>query len=141
VPSGLIAVLLGFRAHRWLHLAARSRIGARSEDEVRRALAPLRTEAWRLRHSLQWGRRGDIDFVAIAPGGFAFAIEVKTSRYGDRHLVVAREQAAWLSHFRRRWCRHGVVAALCVARSHGVHRWTTACSSCRSIACCPRCSR
>ena len=61
--------------------------------------------------------------VAIAPWGVGFAVEVKTSRYEDRHLVVVREQAAWLWHFRRRWCGYGVVAVLCVARSHDVHRW------------------
>ena len=61
--------------------------------------------------------------MAIAPCGIAFAIEVKTSRYDPRHLVTVGEQAAWLWHFRRRWCWHGIVAVLCVARSHGVHRW------------------
>jgi hypothetical protein len=117
------AMALAFSARHWLGLAERSRVGARSEDEVRRALVPLRTEGCRLRHSLQWRGRGDIDLVAIAPGGFAFAIEVKTSRYDDRHLVTVREQAASLWRFRRRWCRQGVVPVLCVARPRGVHRW------------------
>jgi hypothetical protein len=35
-------------------LAGRSRVGARSEDEVQRALASLWAEGWRLRHSLPW---------------------------------------------------------------------------------------
>lgn len=39
-------------ARRWLLLAARSGVGARSEDEVRRVLAPLAAEGWRLRDSL-----------------------------------------------------------------------------------------
>jgi Nuclease-related domain len=116
----VFAVALGFQARRWLHLAGRSRVGARSEDEVRRALAPLRREGWRVRHSLSWRGRGDIDSVAIAPG--AFAIEVKTSRYEYRHLATVREQAAWLRRFRRRWCRQGVVPVLCVVRSRGVQR-------------------
>ncbi|MGN6169567.1 MAG: nuclease-related domain-containing protein [Solirubrobacteraceae bacterium] len=119
----LLAVALGPQARHWLHLAARSRVGSRSEDEVRRALAPLRGEGWRVRYSLHWCGRGDIDLVAIAPGGVAFAIEVKTSRYEDRHLVMVREQTAWLWRFRRRWCRHGVVPVLCVARARGVYRW------------------
>jgi hypothetical protein len=42
--SGLLlpalAVMLGLWARHWLSLAARSRVGARSEDEVRRALDP-----------------------------------------------------------------------------------------------------
>jgi len=37
----VLAVGLGLYARHWLLLADRSRIGARSEDEVRRALAPL----------------------------------------------------------------------------------------------------
>jgi hypothetical protein len=37
----LTAVMLGFCARRWLALAGCSRVGARSEDEVQRALMPL----------------------------------------------------------------------------------------------------
>ena len=38
------AVGLGLYARHWLSLAGRSRVGARSEDEVQRALAPLKAE-------------------------------------------------------------------------------------------------
>ncbi|MFZ0974878.1 MAG: hypothetical protein WAN22_21795 [Solirubrobacteraceae bacterium] len=48
----LAAVGLGLYARHWLSLAGRSRVGAHSEDEVQRALAPLQAEGWRLRHSL-----------------------------------------------------------------------------------------
>jgi len=123
LPLALTAVLLGCRAHHWLRLAARSSVGAHTEAEVRRALAGLEAESWKVRHSLRWAGRGDIDSLAIAPGGLAFAIETKTAGYGSRHLALVREQAAWLWRFRRRWCRHGVVAVLCVARARGVHRW------------------
>jgi hypothetical protein len=71
----LVAVGLFVDARRWLRLAARSRIGAESEEEVRRALAALEAEGWRVRHSLAQGGRGDIDSVAIAPTGMAFAID------------------------------------------------------------------
>jgi hypothetical protein len=64
-------------ARHWLVLAGRSRLGARSEDEVQRELAPLQPEGWRLRHSLPWRGRGDIDSVAIAPTGIAVGIETK----------------------------------------------------------------
>ena len=97
VLAGLLliaSVVLGFSTRRWLVLAEASRVGARSEDEVRRVLAPLRSEDWRMRHSLSWRGRGDIDSVAIAPGGVGFAIEVKTSAYEYRQLVVVRKQAA-----------------------------------------------
>jgi hypothetical protein len=46
------AVGLGLYARHWLSLAGRSRVGAHSEDEVQRALAPLQAEGWRLRRSL-----------------------------------------------------------------------------------------
>jgi hypothetical protein len=118
----IFAVALGFQAQHWLHLAGRSRVGIRSDDQVP-ALAPLRRKGWRVRHSLAWRGRGDIDLSATAPGGVGFVIEVKTSGYEHHHLVVVREQAAWLWRFRRRWCRHGVVPVLCEARSRGVHRW------------------
>jgi len=60
--------------------------------------------------------------VAIAPTGFAVAIETKTRSYDDRHLARVREQAAWLSRRRRRWCRRGAVAVMCVVRARGVQR-------------------
>jgi hypothetical protein len=54
----VVAVGSGFSARRWLGLAKRSRIGARSEDEVRHQLAALEQEGWRLRHSLPWRAGG-----------------------------------------------------------------------------------
>jgi hypothetical protein len=117
----IAAVALGLYARRWLRLAGRSRIGARSEDEVRRAVAPLRAEGWRLRHSSPWRGRGDIDSVAIAPSGVAVVIETKTRTYNAAHLTRVLEQAAWLSRRRRRWCRNGVLAMLCLVRARGVN--------------------
>jgi hypothetical protein len=108
----LMAVGLGIHARHWLSLAGRSRIGARSEDEVQRALALLQTEGWRLRHSLSWQGRGDIDSVVIAPPGVAIVVETKTRIYDRHHLTRVHEQAVWLSCRRRRWCRHGALAVL-----------------------------
>jgi hypothetical protein len=118
----VLALGLGLYARHWLSLADRGRIGARSEDEVRRALAPLRAEGWRLRHSLPWRGRGDIDSLAIAPTGVAFAIETKTRSYDDRHLARVREHAMWLSRRRRRWCRRGALPVVCLVRARGVER-------------------
>jgi Nuclease-related domain len=118
----LAALGLGLYARHWLSLAHRSRIGARSEDEVQHALAPLEVEGWRLRHSLPWQGRGDIDSVAIAPTGVAVAIETKTRTYDRSHIARVCEQAAWLSRRRRRWCRHGSIAVVCLVRARGVHR-------------------
>jgi hypothetical protein len=116
----LAALGLGFYARHWLSLAHRSRIGARSEDEVQLALARLEAEGWRLRHSLPWQGRGDIDSVSIAPTGVAVAIETKTRTYDAAHVARVYEQAAWLSRRRRRWCRHGAIAILCLVRARGV---------------------
>ncbi len=117
---GVAAVALGLYARGWLRLAERSRVGARSEDEVRRALSPLEAEGWRLRHSLPWQGPGDIDSLAIAPGGVAVVIETKTRTYHDGHLRRVVEHAAWLSRRRRRWSRSGVLAMLCLVRARGV---------------------
>jgi hypothetical protein len=118
----LMAVGLGFYCRHWLSLARRSRVGARSEDEVQRALAPLQAEGWQLRHSLPWQGRGDIDSVAIAPTGVAVAVETKTRTYDERHLTRVREQAAWLSRRRRRWARNGALGVMCLVRARGVER-------------------
>jgi Nuclease-related domain len=117
----LLALGFGLNAHHWLSLAGRSRVGARWEDEVRRALAPLEAEGWRLHHSLPWRGRGDIDLLAIGPMGVSFVVEAKTRTYDDRHLARVREQAAWLSR-RRRWCRRGAVPVVCLVRPRGVQR-------------------
>jgi hypothetical protein len=119
----VMAVGFGLYARHWFQLADRSRVGARSEDVVQHQLAVLEGEGWRLRHSLAWRGRGDIDSVAIAPAGIAFAVETKTSAYEERHLARVREQAAWLCRRRRRWCRQGAVPILCIVRARGVQRW------------------
>jgi hypothetical protein len=113
----LIVVGLMTDARRWTGLAQQSRIGARSEDEVRRALAGLEAEGWRLRHSLPYRGRGDIDSVAIAPTGVTFAVETKTRTFDGRHLAGVREMALWLYRRRRRWCRRGALPVLCVVRA------------------------
>ena len=118
----VIALGLGLYARRWVSLAGRSRVGARSEDQVQRALAVLETEGWRLRQSLRWLGPGDIDSVAITLIGLAVVIETKTKAYEERHLSRVRVQAAWVVRRRRRWCRTGAVAVLCLARARGVHR-------------------
>jgi len=111
---------LGLDSRRWLVLAGRSRVGARSEDEVQRTLARLEAEGWRLRHSLRWRGHGDIDSIAITPTGLGFAIETKTRTHGDGHAARVREQAAWLSLRRRRWCKRGALPVVCLARRRGV---------------------
>jgi Nuclease-related domain len=118
----LTAVGLGIYARHWLSLAGRSCVGARSEDEVQRALAALQAEGWRVRHSLSWQGRGDIDSVAISPAGIGVAIETKTRSYDQRHLARVRKQAAWLSRRRRRWARNGALGVMCIVRGRGVER-------------------
>jgi hypothetical protein len=73
-----------------VRIAGRRRVGARCEAEVRRALTPLEGEGWRLRHSLPYRGRSDIDSVAIAPTGIAFATEAKTKTFDARHLAGYR---------------------------------------------------
>jgi Nuclease-related domain len=120
----LAALGLGLHARHWLLLAGRSRVGARSEDEVHRAVDLLRWKGWRVRHSVSWPGGGDIDSVVGAPSGMAFAIETKTTTYDERHVGRVREQAVWLWRRRRRWwCRNGVLPVLCIVRARGVQRW------------------
>jgi len=95
----LLALGLGLYARHWLSLAGRSGVGARSEDDVRRALAPLEADGWRLRHSLSWRGRGDIDSLAIAPTGVGFA----RRKRGRTTIAISLGCAT-----RRHGCRAGV---------------------------------
>jgi hypothetical protein len=87
---------------------------------VHRALRTLEHEGWRIRRSLPWRGHGDVDHVAIAPTGIAFAIETKTSRYQERHLDLVRDQAAWLRQRRRRWCPRAAFPVLCLVHGPAV---------------------
>jgi len=118
----IVMIGLAIDTLRWLRLAGRSRVGARSEDAVRTALATLQAEGWQLRHSLPYRGHGDIDSVAIAPTGIACAIEVKTRSFDARHVGGVREMAAWLYRRRRRWCRRGALAVVCVVHARGLER-------------------
>jgi hypothetical protein len=125
VVAGALVLVMGglvIDARRWLRLSARSAVGARSENAARRALNVLAAEGWRLRHSLPYRGRGDIDSVAISPTGVAFAIEMKTRTFDARHLASVREMALWLYRRRRRWCRRGALPVLCVVRARGLER-------------------
>jgi hypothetical protein len=121
----LIATVgLAAYARHWVRLAGRSRVGATSERQVREALRRLQADGWKVRHSLSWHGRGDIDHVAIAPRdvGLAFAIETKTTSYRPDHIAHAAATARWLASRRRRWCPHGALAVLCLVRARGVER-------------------
>ncbi len=65
---------------------------------------------------------GDIDSVAIAPTGIAFAIETKTRTFDDRHVARVQEMADWLRTRRRRWCPQGALAVLCVVHARRLER-------------------
>ena len=119
----LAAAGLGLAALRWLSLARRSRIGAQSEDEVQRALAALEAEGWRLRHSLAWQGRGDIDSMAIAPTGVAVAIDEDAElRRVATSLGSASRRRGWQARRRRRWARRGALGVMCLVRARGVER-------------------
>lgn len=120
----LVAAAFGcaVRCCSWIRLAGRSRIGARSEDEVRRSLAELEREGWRLRHSLRWGGRGDIDSLAIAPAGIGFVIETKTSRFDPEHVERTADMARWLQARRQSWCPNGARPVLCIVRGRQVQQ-------------------
>jgi hypothetical protein len=122
---GAGALLLAFRARRWGGLARRSRIGAGSEDNVRRELGVLEGEGWRVMHSLRWHGGGDIDHLAIAPpaSGVAFAIETKTRSYTLADLDRISRIAGRLAQRRRGWCRQAAIPVLCLAGTRGVERF------------------
>jgi Nuclease-related domain len=118
---GAVAVVFGFLSRRALRLAGRSRVGAESEAQVRRALEPLAREGWRVAHAVDWPGHGDLDHVLRSPSGMGFVIETKTLRYDHAHAVRTMEAARWLARRRRRF-PSGVVPVTCVARARSLER-------------------
>jgi len=115
----LLSGVLALASRYALRLAARSRVGAESETEVRRTLEPLTREGWRVQHAVDWPGRGDLDHVLRSPSGMGFVIETKTLRYTRAHLARTVDSARWLA--RRRW-RYpaGVRPIICVTRARQV---------------------
>src|SRR3954468_8155177 len=117
----LVAGVLTLATRHALGLARRSRVGAGSEAQVRRALKPLTGEGWHVRHARDWPGGGDLDHVVRSPSGIGFVIETKTLRYTRAHVVRTIEAARWLGRRRRRYpC--GVVPVICVVRGRSLER-------------------
>ena len=88
---------------------------------MRRALAGLAGQGWRVEHGVEWPAGGDLDHVVRAPSGISFVIETKTSRYAPAQLERTVIAARWLARRRRRYPR-GVIAVVCMVRARRVER-------------------
>ncbi|MEO8690872.1 MAG: nuclease-related domain-containing protein [Solirubrobacteraceae bacterium] len=122
LPLGAVANVLGLLSRRALRLARRSRVGAESEAQIRRALEPLAREGWRVAHGVDWPGRGDLDHVLRSPSGVGFVIETKTLRYSRAHVVRTVDASRWLARKRRRYpC--GVLPVVCVTRARRVEQF------------------
>jgi Nuclease-related domain len=118
----LLSGVLVLMSRRTLRLARRSRVGAESEAQVRRALKPLTREGWQVWHAVDWPGRGDLDHVVRSPSGMGFVVETKTLRYSRAHVVRTIDAARWLARKRRRYpC--GVLPVVCVIRARRVERF------------------
>jgi hypothetical protein len=113
---------LGLFARHWFSLARRSRVGAYSEDEVQRALAPLQVEGLAVAALAAVAGAGRHRLGCDRPDWDCGAVETKTRSYDGRHLARVREQAAWLSRRRRRWARNGALGVRCLVRARAVER-------------------
>jgi len=117
----LLSGVLALASHHSLRLASRSRVGAESEAQVRRALEPLAREGWRVAHAVDWPGRGDLDHVLRSPSGMGFVIETKTLRYRRAHVERTIDAARWLARRRRHYPR-GVMPVVCVTRARQLER-------------------
>jgi hypothetical protein len=118
---GLLSGGLALASRHALRLAARSRVGAESEAQVRRTLQRLERSGWSVRHAVDWPGFGDLDHVVRSPSELGFVIETKTLRYTPANLVRAANSARWLARRARRYpC--GVRPVICLARARRVER-------------------
>jgi Nuclease-related domain len=117
----LLAVVLSFDGAHALRLAARSRVGAESEAQVRRTLEPLTRDGWHVQHAVDWPDGGDLDHVVRTSFGVGFVIETKTRRYTRAHLERTADAARRLARRRRLYPR-GVRPVICLTRARGIAR-------------------
>ena len=66
-PQSGVVLLMSRRA---LRLARRSRVGAASEAQVRRALKPLTLDGWAVAHAVDRPGRGDSTTCCAPPPGW-----------------------------------------------------------------------
>jgi hypothetical protein len=112
----LLSGVLALASRNALRLARRSRVGAESEAQVRRALEPLTREGWHVTHAVDWPGRGDLDHVLRSPSGMGFVVETKTLRYTQAHLAHTVDSARWLARRRSRYPA-GVCPVICLTRA------------------------
>jgi hypothetical protein len=117
----LLAAFLSLDGVYLLRLANRSRVGAESEAQVRRALEPLARDGWHVQHAVDWPSGGDLDHVVRAPSGVGFVIETKTRRYTRVHIARTVDAALRLARRRRHYPR-GVRPVICVTRARCIAR-------------------
>ena len=98
----VVAAITGWRARHQFNLAGRARIGVAAERRTETALETLAADGWKVLNNVPLPGNGDIDHVAIAPGGLTFIIETKARRYTTRHLARTRRAAEHFSRGPRR---------------------------------------
>ena len=113
---------LAAASRRALHLAARSRVGAESEAEVRRVLERLVRDGWQVRHAVDWPRpRGS---RPCRPGSLRY-------RLCDRDQDAALDARAPGAHERRGTLAGAATPAVPARRGAGAVRHARAARSAR----------
>ena len=108
------ALVLKRYADREVVTAIRWLGGARAEASVGEELNTLRSEAFVVMHDIKPRGEGNIDHVVSGPTG-VFLVETKERRYEDRHLVIAKRQAAKIHDELGVW----VTPVICIHRRRG----------------------
>jgi hypothetical protein len=118
----IIAASAGGLARQSYLRAQRYRVGANSEDSVRRRLRALQARGWQVRHGVAWAGGGDIDHLATSPNGLLTAvIETKTRTYTDVHLARVRTQSLAIGRQLAPGCL--CMPVMCLVAAQGVHRY------------------
>ncbi len=103
-PLVYLSIHIGVRLNQQSELVYQARRGAQAEECVGQKLEEL--QGWQIFHNIQLPELGDIDHLAVGPGGVVM-VETKSQR---GQLVTSRGRLGFRQPLGTRWIRRDLIA-------------------------------